>query len=143
MDLPHREARLGHHCLTTEGWGAIGEDSPRPRTWSCERRPLSFHYRRPPIETRAYQISFNPNWMSRPSWALVIVPLAALLMLLFGRPKFAWFKMLKNSARNCRRSRSVSVLFLIRLKSNALTPGLRLKDSKKTVEGEGDYFRFG
>src|SRR5262249_53064963 len=45
------------------------------------------------------------------------------LMLPLGRPKFGWFRILKNSARNCALKASEILLFLLTLKSKFLKLG--------------------
>src|SRR5262249_34749967 len=45
------------------------------------------------------------------------------LMLPLGRPKFGWFRILKNSARNCTLKASEILLFLVTLKSRFLKLG--------------------
>src|SRR5216683_5482685 len=60
-----------------------------------------------------------------PATVFVRVPPNAVL---FGIPKFAWFIMLKNSARNCRlpcSPRNPSLVSLIKEKSQSVSPGIR------------------
>ena len=46
--------------------------------------------------------NFNANWISRPFIRVLrITPNCAVPAVIFGSPKEAWFKALKNSARNC------------------------------------------
>lgn len=75
--------------------------------------------------------SFIPNWIWRDVVAVeVITPavgetpdVADEYTTVFGVPKLAWFRMLKNSARNCRRNRSEIAAFLSAEKSTVVRPG--------------------
>ncbi len=72
-----------------------------------------------------YQSSFRPNWIWRELVEVDVItpavgdgpPVAAVYTTGFGVLKFVWLKMLKNSARNCRLSRSVKIILLVAEKS--------------------------
>src|SRR5580658_2469943 len=78
-----------------------------------------------------YQISFRPNWIWRDAVDVdVMTPAVGEIpevaeenTTAFGIPKFARFKMLKSSARNCRVTFSESAVFLIADRSSSATPG--------------------
>src|SRR5579884_3200284 len=74
-----------------------------------------------------YQSSFKPNWicldvvrvdvMTPAVWAGTVE--ADVNTTGFGVPRFAWFRILKNSARNCSRMRSVNAVVLSADKSSS------------------------
>ena len=77
-----------------------------------------------------YQTSFRPNWICRDDVEVEpMTPVFEVLMELFasfrkfGAAKLGWFRMLKNSERNCSLSLSIIWKFLKAEKSTVLRPG--------------------
>ena len=88
------------------------------RTAACERPPSALHQR-----------SFNPNCTCRADVAVAVITPAVgetpvgVNTIAFGALKFARFRMLKSSARNCRLARSPKRNSLRNDKSHVASPG--------------------
>src|SRR6516164_907919 len=95
-------------------------------------------------------MSLSANWIKRgppsprgfpaaTSAVLAIVPNPELLKVAFGRAKFGWLKMLKNSERNCRFMRSRICVVFSTEKSAELVrePMMELRPALPKVPGAG------
>src|SRR6266404_4519114 len=83
-----------------------------------------------PHGSEIYQTNFTPSWICREEVEVEpITPADDVPMELFasfrklGAAKFGWLRMLKNSARNCTRACSVTLMFLKVEKSTVFSPG--------------------